>query len=301
MPHSTPIRPLAFVVAILLFVAPSCLASAFVRGAYYRLGDDDPGAVAGAVGNDPTRDSFTDVLHLARAGSPHYSADVPAYGPAGNKLSMAFANIGLGGPAFPGSYGRATALPTVEQGLALEAWVKAGPTNLDVPATPRNELLAYNGDPATGGFGLFLHNGNYVARLGPAFERTLGPADVGAWHHLAYVFSLGTSSYYFDGKRVGESTTDPAPTVASADGFWLGARPDAASSTGATLYAFNGWLDEVRFQSFNPIAAGAFDPAQFLVVPEPMTPAALAFVAGVALFLTRSGRRAPTCQSTESA
>jgi len=214
---------------------------------------------------------------------------------------MAFANIGLGGPAFPGSYGRATALPTVEQGLALEAWVKAGPTNLDVPATPRNELLAYNGDPATGGFGLFLHNGNYVARLGPAFERTLGPADVGAWHHLAYVFSLGSSSYYFDGKRVSESTTDPAPTVASADGFWLGARPDAASSAGATLYAFNGWLDEVRFQSFNPIAAGAFDPAQFLVVPEPTTPTVLALGTCVALAVTRSGRRATTCQSTESA
>jgi len=271
-----------------LLLTPPALASAFVKGAYYRLGDDDPGAAAGAIGNDPTRDSLFDALHLARTGSPHYSPDVPAYGPTPNKLSMAFANIGLGGPAFPGAYGRATALPTVDQGLALELWVKAGPTDLLAPDAPRNELLAYNGDPTTSGFGLFLHDANYVARLGPTFERTLGPADLGTWHHLAYVFSLGTSTYYYDGKQVASSTTDPAPTVASTDGFWLAGRLDPSATTGTSiLYPFNGYLDEVRFQSYNPLAAGAFDPTAFLMTPEPATPTVLA----VALVLTTTLRR----------
>src|SRR5687767_6526036 len=66
-------------------------------------------AVAGAIGNVTTLDSFSDGLHLSRTASPHYSADVPPMGPWGTKLSMQFANEGLGGPAFPGLYGRTTA------------------------------------------------------------------------------------------------------------------------------------------------------------------------------------------------
>ena len=53
---------------------------------------------------------------------------------------MAFANVGLGGPAFPGSYGRDQSIGMVEQGMALEAWVKAGPWVLD---SIQNSLIAY--------------------------------------------------------------------------------------------------------------------------------------------------------------
>jgi len=278
-------RHVLFVLAIggffLSSAATQCSASAFVRGAWYRLGDADPGATAGSVGNDPTIDSFADGLNLARVGSPHYTSDVPALGPAGNKLAMAFANIGLGGPAFPGEYGRDKPLPMVEQGIALEAWARSGPTNLDLPITgPRNELVAYNGDPASNGFGFFNHDNTFVARLGTA-EHALGPADVGAWHHLAYVYSLGTSSYYYDGKLVATSTTDPAPAAASG-GFWVGGQ----ASGGNVVYGLNGWVDEVRYQTFNPIAAGAFEPAAFLIVPEPA--AALLLLGGAgALFRPR--------------
>src|SRR4029078_11729629 len=62
---------------VLLTAASSCPASAFVRGAWYRLGAAHPRATAGAVGNDPTVDSFADSLNLARTGSPHYAADTP--------------------------------------------------------------------------------------------------------------------------------------------------------------------------------------------------------------------------------
>lgn len=259
-----------------------CLGSAFVRGAYYRLGEDDPGAVAGAIGNDPTQDSFGDDLDLARFGSPHYAADVPPRGPFGSKLSMQFANEGLGGPAFPAAYGRASSLSMVEQGYALEAWVKAGPTNLDsVSDSVSDWLVAYNGEPGASGFGLFLHGVDYVVRIGPAFERPLGPAEVGVWHHVAYVQSLGTSSYYYDGTLVAENDKDPLPLPASG-GFWIGGRaPDAGD---AIVHGFNGWIDEVRYQSFNPLAAGAFEPTAFLiVVPEPAAAGFASLLVGTAL------------------
>ena len=278
--------------AIALALAGDCFASAFVRGAYYQLGDADPGATAGAVGNNPTLDSFSDNRHLNRFGSPHYSGDVPSLGPAGNKLSMAFANQGLGGPAFPGLYGGAP-LPMVEQGLALEAWVKAGPTNLD---SIRDEMVAFNGQSSLNGFGFFLFGENYVLRLGSPdvpvggpggtgrpFEVVLGPADVGAWHHLAYVRSLGTSSYYYDGRLVAESNTHPAPAVAT-EGFFLGGQP----SEETPLNPFNGWVDEVRYQTFNPLAAGSFNPTAFLIVPEPAALAPL-LCAAVAVLTRRRG------------
>jgi len=261
-----------------LLIAPSnardAEASAFIRGAYYRLGEDDRGAVAGVIGNDPTRDSFTDMLHLSRFGSPRYSANVPAQGPFGDTLSMAFANEGLGGPAFPGVYSRSESLSMVEQGYALEAWVNTGPTNLDAI---RTEMIAYNGDPATNGFGFFMNSDNYVVRVG-TFERVLGPAPVGEWHHLAYVQSLGTVGYYYDGKLVTETASDPLP-IAGTGGFWLGGMGNPGVDG---TFLFNGWIDEVRYQTFNPLAAGSFNPTAFLITPIP-EPGTVTLAAAVCL------------------
>jgi hypothetical protein len=257
------------VIVLSVVAAPRAgLASAFVRGAYYRLGEDDPGAVAGAVGNDPTQDSFGDNLDLDRFDFPRYSADVPPRGPFGSKLSMAFANDSLGGPAVPGFYGRMDSLPMVEQGYALEAWVKNVPPGLlDSPDGEVSSVLAYNGQPDSNGFGLFLSGDEFVARVG-SFERSLGPATAFEWHHLAYVQSLGTASYYYDGKLVHETTSDPLPTSAKG-GFWLGGLSTGVSDEGTNL--FNGWIDEVRYQSFNPLSAGSFNPTAFLIRPAPMS------------------------------
>jgi hypothetical protein len=236
-------------------------AAAFIRGAYYRLGDGDPGATPGTIGNDPTQDSFGDELDLDRFGSPRYSSDVPPRGPWESKLSMAFANDSLGGPAVLGFYGREDSLPMVDQGYALEAWVKNVPPGLlDSPDGEVSSVLAYNGQPDSNGFGLFLSGNEFVARVG-TFERSLGPAPAFEWHHLAYVQSLGTASYFYDGKLVHETTSDPLPTMAKG-GFWLGGLSTGASDDGAHL--FNGWIDEVRYQSFNPLSAGAFNPTAFL-------------------------------------
>jgi len=252
-------------ICLALSISQNASANAFVRGAYYRLGDDDPGAVAGAVGNDPTFDSFSDHLDLSRFGSPHYAADVPPNGPIPNKLSMAFANISLGGPGVVGYYGRTPPLNMIEEGYALEAWVKA-PSSPAVDPGPTGQLIAYNGDPTANGFGFYRDAASYVARIG-AFEQILGPATDNAWHHLAYIRSFSNESYYFDGKLVRDTTSDPIPTPAT-NSFWLGGR----STVTGNADLFNGWIDEVRYQSFNPAAAGAFDPTGFLIsVPEPGT------------------------------
>src|SRR5437762_1045447 len=130
-----------FLIALpmILLSAQMTLANAFVRGAYYRLGDADPGAAAGALGNDPTKDSFSDKLDLTRFGNPQYSADVPANGPLPNKFSMSFTNNDAQNPF--AYYGRA-ALDMSQPGYALEAWVKAPPIPIDPGG---NELIAYNG------------------------------------------------------------------------------------------------------------------------------------------------------------
>jgi hypothetical protein len=268
----------------LLCLSCELFASAFISGAYYRLGDDDPGATAGTIGDNPTVDSFVSGLDLTRYGSPLYSSDVSPRAPVDSKLSMEFANLGLGGPATPAVYGRTKPLSMADQGYGLEMWVEPGPTNLlDPPSI--TSLLAYNGTPGSDGFGFFLDGGNFVARVG-GFDRVLGPAPVGQWHHLAYVKTMNTVDYYYDGNLVLETGKDPLPTAATG-GFWLGGLGDP--SAGGSL-GFNGWIDEVRYQSFNPMAAGAFDPTNFLIRPVP-EPATTALMLGGLLFLAMAWRR----------
>src|SRR4051794_4013398 len=173
------LRPWPCVLAlfVLTLTAVDARANAFVRGAFYRLGEDDPGASAGATGLDPTRDSFIDGLHLTRYGTPHYSTNVPSRY-AASKLSMAIANQGLGGPAFNGFYGRITSIPA-DQGYALEAWANIPNPSIDggvaAAAAVGGRLVAYNGTPSVNGFGFYETGGSYVARIGDT-DHTLGPA-----------------------------------------------------------------------------------------------------------------------------
>jgi len=78
--------------------------------------------------------------------------------------------------------------------------------------------------------------------------------------------------------------------ITATGGFWVGSRTDSGGPVAAEQFGFNGWIDEVRYQTFNPIAAGAFEPTAFLIVPEP-TLLALLPAAATAL-LVRPRRRA---------
>jgi hypothetical protein len=94
--------------------------------------------------------------------------------------------------------------------------------------------------------------------------------------------------YYYDGKLVFETTGDPLP-VAGSGGFWLGGMGKIPSESGSFL--FNGWIDEVRYQSFNPLAAGAFDPTAFLIRPIPEPSTACLVACGVVCLLANRWKR----------
>jgi hypothetical protein len=274
--------------------SPVARGSAYVRGDFYRLGDADPGAAPGGLGADPTLDSLGQAP-LTRGGSPRYAADVPLRNPQPDKLSMAFANTGLGGPAVIAYYGRDTSLAMDQSGLVFETWVKVGADNLlgagGAGTVAGDRLVAYNGIPGVNGFGFYQTAGGFVVRAG-GVDQKLGPADAGTWHHLGYALTFKTSDYYYDGQLVDESAQGAAPTAASG-GFWIGGTT-AAVSAGVVAEPhdlFNGWIDDVRYQVFNPLVAGAFSPTDFLIadVPEPTALSGVAAFAAVAA--TWRGRR----------
>jgi hypothetical protein len=266
--------------AVLCLAAPLAQSAAFVRGAYYRLGDADPGAAHNQTGNHPTIDSSADALHLSRIDGPRYSNDVPPLGPSPNKLSMAFNNVGPGA-SFIGFYGRNQPIPvTFTDNYVLETWVKSAGPQGSLPNQPA--LIAYNGEPFSSGFGFFQRGDQYVASYsidggpGPR-EQVLGPARTGEWHHLAFIHTaVGgfRNEYHYDGKLVASEVGAPDEPFG---GFWLGGHPNPVIDPGT--YLFSGWIDEVRFQTFNPLAAGAFDPTNFLIIPEPSAAAALLLLA----------------------
>jgi len=171
------------------------------------------GASASAVGNNPTKDSFSDGLDLTRFGAPRYTSDVPSRGPFPNNLSHVLRQHRPGRARRhwllqPRNFARHD-----PAGFCPRSLAKA-PTPPVLDPGGSGQLIAYNGDPAANGFGLYRDAANFVARIG-AFEQILGPATDNAWHHLAYVQSLGTTSYYYDGNLVKSTTKDPLPSTAT--------------------------------------------------------------------------------------
>src|SRR5690242_2044748 len=90
--------------------------AAVVPIAWYKLGEDDPGAVANAAGQNPTQDSTANSFDLARAGSPTYRADT-APNSLGSTLSME-----LNGAT--DYYSRTNAVTTLTSNVGIEAWAK---------------------------------------------------------------------------------------------------------------------------------------------------------------------------------
>src|SRR5262249_31922515 len=147
--------------------------------AFYRLGDDDPGAVAGNIGNDPTQDSSPNNLDLTRRGVPNYSSDVPSNTRLPDTLSMDFNNNPLGvspGPLADAGYYTTTPLSFPLGRWGVEAWVK--PAVADYTAGTGYALISYNGnltnDASTAtGIGLFQKGNEYIVRIGTR-EKVLG-------------------------------------------------------------------------------------------------------------------------------
>jgi hypothetical protein len=218
----------------------------------FRLGEADAGAVIGGPGAATTTNS-AGIPNLNQIGTaPVYSAS----GVSGSSVAMDFNGGGY----------TAAPLITSNNNWGIEAWVQSDNGGL-------TSAIAYNGNSANAGMGIYQIGGNYIGLMGGiAF---VGSTPVSAsWTHLAMVVSGGTTTFYVNG--VANATAGSPNTPAGA--FNIGIRPDLGEK-------FDGRIDEVRIFSFAPGQFSVNDLQFNGVAPEPGTAALLG------LGLLAAGRR----------
>lgn len=208
--------------------------------ASYRLGEADPGAVAGGAGADPTRASIGSV-DLVRSGAPVYSSQTPPT--VASSLSMRFAG---GADRYTGAL-----ISSATDNFGIEAWVRSDGN------TALNSTLAYNGNTGSSGWGLFRLGNQYGFLYGGVVAQPVVTLGTG-WTHLALVRDNGTSRFFVNGFQRFNSGSGPNPPAGS---FLLGGNPLVASE------GFDGLIDEVRVFTFAP---GQFSPADLNLGTPPM-------------------------------
>jgi hypothetical protein len=244
-------------VAATLFVGGMTYADVTSVG-YYRLGEADPGAVAGNTGNPTTTDSSGAGMNLTYwTGTQNYSSSVAASAAAttGSSLSMDFAGNGF-------YLTQANCLTAATDNFGIEGWF-----NADYIAQMG---LCCNGDglgPA--GWGLYLLGGTVQGYYCQAalFDSGFAPTP-GEWFYAALVRDNGiTKMYVNNANEIAVANNTIAPySAAAAPQFSLGV---------VSYDAFVGLADEVRVFTFAP---GAFNASRDLLIaiPEPSTLALVA-------------------------
>ncbi len=260
--------------SLLAAAAWSAAARAAVQPiAWYRLGDDDPGAAAGNVANNPTLDHTLNHLDLTRAGAPHYSADVPANVAAAasaDKLSMKLFNftgpLDIAQPE-PNYYMRGGAVTSTSAAYALETWVKSSPLGQGDPSG--YTLISYNGVPFYNGIGFFQHGKNYVVRIGSSYEKVLAPASSNTWTHLAFVRQNTANDFYVNGVEQPDLSAGAQSSPGFVGGsFYVGGFGNPLSASALPpRYLFSGLVDEARFSSYPTVTATPS--ADFLIAEIP--------------------------------
>jgi len=206
------------------------ISSTVTTVAWYRLGEDDPGALSGLPVTNTSRDS-AGTSHLTPFGSPTYTSAVSpdAAVRAGSSLAVNFNGVDqlLNGAV----------VSTAVNNFGIEAWVRPN------SAAGASTGIAYNG-AGFNGWGLIQSGSEFSAAYGGVTVFVLGPVTVGAWTHLALVRDNGTTRLYYNGAAVGTSASAPnAPT----GGFEIGHRFQPIFNE-----YFNGMVDEVRVFTFAP-------------------------------------------------
>jgi len=241
-------RILLAILAIASLSGSALRAASLTNVAWYKLGEDDPGAVANTTGQNPTQDSSANNLDLTRTGSPTYRAD--ADGQAfGSTLSM----------EFNGSSDRysGAVVPTSTTGVGLEAWVKADTAS---PATW--SVIAHNGRTegisgagTDNGYGIVQGaDGNWYAHRSSFALDNMGPVTVGAWTHLALTIDGS-------GRMRGWVNGTPTVIVGSASTFTPTTNFQLGGPANAFATYFDGRIDQTRVFTF----LGTFSPVDFLI------------------------------------
>ena len=222
-------------------LGPGAALATVVDAAWWRLGENDPGAVSGGAVTDTTAD-LRGGTPLNQTGGLYYtnvSASL-ALSRVGSTLAIQFGGSG--------QYLTNAISFTAVNNFGIEAWVRPAATNGGISA------IAYNGNTSSSGWGFFQDNNTYVALFGGVATSGSGPAAAGVWTHLALVRDNGVSGFYINGFLIG--TTNRAPLTPDGD-FALGAAPQLPTSL-----HFTGAIDEVRVFAFN---AGQFSTNDLLI------------------------------------
>ena len=129
----------------------------------------------------------------------------------------------------------ASPITTQIDNITMETWINWGGTS------GNRQIIAYNGNPASNGYGLILNNSDNIAIQvgGSTFLNSTYTPTIGVWTHIAVTRDNGTWNLYINGASESLSSNLANPTTPSAS-FTLG-----ASAFG--LYDYKGKIDEFRF------------------------------------------------------
>lgn len=235
--------------------------------AYYRLGENDPGAVPGGAANPTTEDATANSndLTLGAGTAATYAPGIAT----GSTLALDPGSQTYSRPAFTG----------ITDNFGLEGYLHVDAVGRVVPVL--------NGNGGTNGVGFFIGADASPTGLpvfqafygGQAFLPTNVNADAGDTVYLAVVRNQGQTTVYL--------SENGGPLQSFNHG---GVAP--VSPGGGDLFSignnFDGQIDEVRLFTFEP---GAFSTADLLfpVVPEPGALGLLTLAAGL---MIRRRRRA---------
>ena len=210
--------------------------------AHFRMGEDDPDAVAGKLVGEQTV-NHGHRYHLKRYGSLTYTADAAS----GSKLAVNFS--GTEGEYFYTRY----LCWSLDEDFILEAWVRPN------RATGPHMYVMYNGRGWTDGYGLALLRGQWYCLRGGTADSWVASGvqcEIAKWVHLALVHDQGNLQLWVNG-RLAKEFGNQSDVVRPSGAFTIGGMP---KEIGDTPNAFDGQIDEVRLSGFH----GPFNPKMLL-------------------------------------
>ena len=166
--------------------------AAVTNVAWYRLGENDPGAGSGVMATNTA--DLLGLNPLKPIGSPRYTNAVSpsAADGLGSSLAVHFSGTNQ---CFTNAI-----VSTATDNFGVEAWV-----NPDI-AAPNNRVIAFNGNSVANGWGFVQSSSGYFGLLAGVAIVGLAPATPGQWTHLALVRDNGLTTFYVNGVAAGSSS-----------------------------------------------------------------------------------------------
>jgi len=222
---------LKYAAVALCFAAGISHAAVGVFG-FWKLGENDPGAVAGNLAGAVTIDATGGpALSLVGSPAPTFSLNVAR----NSTLAMSFSGASnWSGPA----------VGTGTDNFAFEIW--AYPTG-----SGGNRVLIHNGNTGTSGYGIFQNGSNWALLYGGVVAQSVAPVTLNQYADLALVRSNGSTTFYVNGTAFPVAAAAPNPPVGN---LLIGANQVGTER-------FVGFMDEGRLTTF----VAPFDPSTLFI------------------------------------